>query len=258
MTNQTAVHAGLMEQPKLSMIVFALLLVEHSLNFFLFLTPLDVAMPVNAHLSDVMEVKCPLLGHSLLNTVLLQEVTTIKENTVMTTQWENATTINPSPLSPSVMILYKFNLNAEAHALQTQASPTMKTSTPLCPVMVLEQLATSRQKFNLMVQSQVLSLSTKTSLLTRVESTLTNQVLLLVATPSKSLDGDLKTVKTTGSVSTHGTTHGATTVLSRSCKATVESTHKCMLVQLDLKLFCHSFNEKILIYFINIHIESYP
>merc|ERR1712228_807281 len=88
----------------------------------------------------------------------------------------------------------------------------------------------SRQNSQPTVPSQPHSLSTKISSPTRAVSTSTQLEALLVATLSSLSATALRTVRTTGSLPTPGTTPGEIKELSRSFRATAELTVRSTLV----------------------------
>merc|ERR1711957_968850 len=114
-------------------------------------------------------------------------------------------------------------------------SVTLGTRLRLFPAMASAELAQSRRlkrTFKHTAQSLELSLSMKISLHTRAESTSTRLALLWVDMQSKSSDEVTMLVLTTGSASILGTELGEMVVLSRSNRATAESTTRCTLVTL--------------------------
>jgi hypothetical protein len=119
----------------------------------------------------------------------------------------------------------------EKHQLADQLAQTVllstSTSAKLALLFTQQPQLPSRPKFTTTVQLKVPSLSIKISSTTRVESTTTSQEVLLVDTPSRSLDSEPRMEKITGSVLTHGEPAGESRDSSRLDKVTQASTNKC-------------------------------
>merc|ERR1712113_1152300 len=103
-------------------------------------------------------------------------------------------------LSQSVMMSSKLSHPAQDLAHPTPTLPGMMISTTPPHHTMSVVFLTSRKISRLTELSPLLSLSTRTSLPTSLESTLTRLDLPLEVTPLRPLDGESRTVRTTGSV----------------------------------------------------------
>merc|ERR1719174_2458098 len=122
------------------------------------------------------------------------------------------------------------DVNKSSHSASLPARPTAPLTTPLTRTRLHLPTESAPHRSSRRSTSMELSLppspSTRTSQPTRVESTAINLERPSVVTPSSSSAGEPKVVKTTGSLSTPGTTPGETREHSRSSRVTAELTTK--------------------------------
>mmetsp|Transcript_26476 Transcript_26476/g.36178 ORF Transcript_26476/g.36178 Transcript_26476/m.36178 type:complete len:351 (-) Transcript_26476:29-1081(-) len=242
--NPTAVHAGLTVPPRLLTIDLASPRVSTTSSPFLI--PLAAATSSIASLWVATVVRLLLPGPGLTLLVLLPVVTLVIMNSASTTPWPSALTTSPLPALVAAMTSFRSNPSARAPARPTPPSITLATRTSLPLLMVSEVSMPSSLISTSMVPSLLLSPSMRTSLPIRAVSTLTSLVLLSVATPSRPSVGVLRTVKTTGSALTPGTTPGVIRVPSRSRWVKLVSTPRCTPVSFENPIKFNQFVNHIL------------